>query len=258
MYYIYNLWTMETIAFINHKGGVGKTTSTMNVAARLAEEGYDVLAMDLDPQGNLTQSLGLRKYNKNIYHAFAKDEELPIYGANINLDLVPSNLDFAGVELELSNRIGREQVLEKLLNDVRDDYDYCLIDSPPSLGLITLNILVASNRVYIPILGDYLSMVGIKSMADFIGKVKEYYNKDLSIGGVFFTRYQENQVLTKSVKAELEKQLGAMLMESTIRTNIALSEAQLKGMDIFTYSPTSNGAIDYDNLTKEIIGYGKK
>lgn len=248
---------MKKIALVNHKGGVGKTTSSMNIAAAMALTGKKVLAIDMDPQGNLSESLGIKETEKTIYDAFSKSNgktaEMPIINVKKNLDVVPCNLDFAGIELEISSRIGREKILKELLEKIENNYDICIIDCPPSLGLITINALVAVENVLIPMVAEYLPYRGIDSIVGIINQIQKHYNPELKIKGVFFTQYKGNQVISREVRKMLQKQIGDVLLNTEIRVNIELSESQASGKDIFSYNEKSKGAEDYNLLTKEIL-----
>jgi chromosome partitioning protein len=244
---------MKKIALVNHKGGVGKTTSSVNIAAAMARQGKRVLLIDTDPQSNLTDSLGIFDSEKTIYHSFSKGEPLPVVRYSDNLHVVPCSLDFAGIEIEISTRLAREKVLQGLLEPLENDYDICIMDCPPSLGIITLNVLVATNEVYIPMHAEYLSFRGIDSIVGIIDQVRKYYNPTLSIKGVFFTQYKPNRVLSREIKMQLEQSIGSILMDSAIRVNVALAEAQSCGKDIYAYDEASPGANDYNSLVNEII-----
>lgn len=244
---------MEKIALVNHKGGVGKTTSAVNIAAAMAEKGKKVLLIDTDPQSNLTESLGFFDNEKTIYHSFSKGEPLPVVQYGENLYVVPCSLDFAGIEIEISTRLAREKVLQGLLEPLENDFDVCLMDCPPSLGIITLNVLVATNEVYIPMLAEYLSFRGIDSIVGIIDQVRKYYNPDLRIKGVFFTQYKANRVLSREIKAQLEQSIGDVLMQTNVRVNVALAEAQSCGKHIFAYDSESPGAKDYAELVNEML-----
>lgn len=244
---------MKTISIINHKGGVGKTTSVINIGAALAKKNKKVLLIDMDPQANLTESYGIKEKKQTIYEAFKNPENgLKTINIKKNIDLVPGTILFANIELEISQRIARETILKELLKE-KFDYDYCIIDSPPSLGLITVNVIVASDEIYIPMVAEYLAYKGIDSIVGIIKQVKKYYNPDVEIKGVFFTQYKENLIMTKTINRLLEEQIGETLMKTRIRVNIELSEAQANGTDIFDYNKNSKGAEDYKKLVNEIL-----
>lgn len=244
---------MKKIVIANHKGGVGKTTSSINISAGLAKKGKNVLIIDTDPQSNLTESFGIFDPVKDLYLSFSKGEPLPIINVKNNLSIVPNSLNFSGIELEIAGRMPREIILKDLMAGLDKTYDYCIIDCPPSLGLITLNALVAADEVYIPMEAEFLAYRGIDSIVGIINLVKKHFNPGLMIKGVFFTKYNEQRVLTKEIKNQIKGYFGDNLMKTAIRVNVALAEAQSSGKDIFEYDPNSNGAKDYMSLVNEII-----
>ncbi len=244
---------MKKIVIANHKGGVGKTTSSINISAGLAKKGKNVLIIDTDPQSNLTESFGIFDPVKDLYLSFSKGEPLPIINVKKNLSIVPNSLNFSGIELEIAGRMPREIILKELMAGLDKTYDYCIIDCPPSLGLITLNALVAADEVYIPMEAEFLAYRGIDSIVGIINLVKKHFNPGLMIKGVFFTKYNEQRVLTKEIKNQIKGYFGDNLMKTAIRVNVALAEAQSSGKDIFEYDPKSNGAKDYMSLVNEII-----
>ncbi|MBK7628733.1 MAG: ParA family protein [Bacteroidales bacterium] len=244
---------MKKIVIANHKGGVGKTTSSINISAGLAKKGKNVLIIDADPQSNLTESFGIFDPVKDLYVSFSKGEPLPIINVKKNLSIVPNSLNFSGIELEIAGRMPREIILKELMTGLDKTYDYCIIDCPPSLGLITLNALVAADEVYIPMEAEFLAYRGIDSIVGIINLVKKHFNPGLKIKGVFFTKYNEQRVLTKEIKNQIKGYFGDNLMKAAIRVNVALAEAQSSGKDIFEYDSNSNGAKDYMSLVNEII-----
>lgn len=247
---------MKIISILNHKGGTGKTTSTVNIGAGLATKNKKTLLIDIDPQANLTEGLGFLNVDFSIYNSI-KDEKyktpLPILEVSENLHLVPSSLDLLGAELELVSRSKRESILEKLLESVKYDYDYILIDCPPAMGLLTLNALVPSNTVLVPLEAEFYAYKGIDRLISIIENVQFNFNPSLAIGGVFITKCNSQRVLTDSIKTSIKTHFGEKLFDTFIRVNVALAEAPVSGKDIFQYAPTSNGAIDYANLVNEII-----
>jgi len=247
----------KVIAISNHKGGVGKTTSTINIGAGLRYLGKTVLLIDLDPQANLTQSLGLVNPKDNIYGAMRGKSELQPIQIRPGLDLIASTLDLSGAEVELSGEPGREYILKDLIEPLRKKYDYILIDSPPSLGLLTINAFTASEEVLIPLQAEYLSTQGLTKLIEVVDKIKRRINKGLKIGGVFITQYDSRKVLNRDVEEFNRGHYKGLLLKSKIRDNIALAEAPAQGKDIFSYSPTSYGAEDYLSLCKEIAGIRK-
>lgn len=244
---------MKKIVIANHKGGVGKTTSSINISAGLAKKGKNVLIIDTDPQSNLTESFGIFDPVKDLYLSFSKGEPLPIINVKKNLSIVPNSLNFSGIELEIAGRMPREIILKELMTGLDKTFDYCIIDCPPSLGLITLNALVAADEVYIPMEAEFLAYRGIDSIVGIINLVKKHFNPGLTIKGVFFTKYNEQRVLTKEIKNQIKGYFGDNLMKTAIRVNVALAEAQSSGKDIFEYDSKSNGAKDYMSLVNEIL-----
>ena len=241
------------ISLLNHKGGVGKTTSTINIGAALAQLNKRVLLIDLDPQANLTLALGIPRQANSIYEALRGESELMPYTAKSNLDVVSSTLDLSGAEMELINEAGREFILRELIAPIKDKYAYIFIDCPPSLGLLTLNALTSSDLVYIPLQTEFLAMQGLAKIKQVIQKVKLRLNKSLKIGGVLATMYDSRKVLNRDVVATIHKYFGDMVFETKIRDNVALAEAPAQRKDIFDYNANSPGAKDYLALAKEII-----
>lgn len=243
----------KIITIANHKGGVGKTTSTASIGDALAILGKRVLLIDLDAQQNLTFTLTQNEEPEtSVYDALVKDSPLPIVKVKENLDLVPASLELARAEIDMATKIAREGILKSLLEDYRDKYDYVLIDCPPSLGIVTTNALVASDRLYIPLTAEALPMKGLAMLDDVVGEVRRRVNPSLELGGVFFTRFN-NRNLNKEVVKMIEGRYGDMVFNTKIRENIALAEMPLSGQSIFEYDPKSNGAVDYMELAKEIL-----
>ena len=241
------------ISISNHKGGVGKTTSTINIGAGLNRLGYRVLLIDLDPQANLTQSLGVQSPDvPSIYDSLRGEFSLIPIVIGEGLELIQSTLDRSGAEVELSGEAGREFILKELLDEVDKDYDFILIDSAPSLGLLTINGLTASDYVLIPLQAQYLALQGLAKLMEVIEKIKKRLNKSLAIGGVFLTQYDKRKVLHRDVLETVEEHLKDKLLKSIIRDNIALAEAPAEGLDIFRYNEKSYGAEDYMKLSKEL------
>lgn len=243
----------HVIAVANHKGGVGKTTSTQNIGAALAKLGKKTLLLDLDPQGNLSDAFGHDDVEESIYDALTDKAEVPIIKLGDHLDLIPSNLDLSVAEVELSGRTGREYTLKDAIDGVVNQYDYVLIDCPPSLGLLTINALTACDEVYIPLDSHYFSMKGLDKLMFIINQIKKRLNTDIRISGVFMTRYDPRVVVNKNIAAMVEEGFPDTLFKTKIRNNIALVEAPIENQDIFRYAPKSNGAKDYTALTAEII-----
>ncbi len=248
----------KIIAISNHKGGVGKTTTTVNLGAGLAMQGKKILLVDLDPQANLTHCFGITKPETTVYEALKDDETLKPIKVNDNLDIAPSNLDLAGAEMELSSEAGREYLLNEVLLPFREKYDYIFIDCPPSLGLLTLNAFTCADEVIIPIQAHFLAIKGLTKIIEVINKVKRRINKNLSISGVVITLYDQRKILHRDIEETIKTYFKDKVYEAKIRQNISLAEAPTRGEDIFRYSPNSNGAADYEKLSIEFLERHKK
>jgi chromosome partitioning protein len=248
----------KVISISNHKGGVGKTTSAINIGAGLCKLGKKILLIDLDPQANLSQSLGIIEPGRNIYGALRGDYALQPQEIAKGLEVVPSTLDLSGAEVEMSGEAGREYILKELIDPIRSSYDYILIDSPPSLGLLTINSFTASDEVFIPLQAQYLALQGLAKLMEVIDKIKKRLNKELKVGGVFITQYDSRKVLNRDVVATIEAHFMDEVFKTRIRDNIALAEAPAQGLDIFRYNAKSYGAEDYLNLSKEILNKHSK
>lgn len=244
---------MKTIAILNHKGGTGKTTSAINIGAGLAKKGKRVLLVDIDPQANLTEGLGIRDAETSIYDSIRDSKKLPVIQINESLDLVPSSIDLLGAELEIVSKIGREKIITKLLKPLKSEYDYIILDCPPALGLLTINAIVASDTVLLPLEAEYFAYKGIDRLMGVIEQVQEHLNEKLTIGGVFVTKCNSQRTLTQTIVDSITDFFGDKVFETKIRINVSLSEAQLQGQSVFEYAPESNGAKDYDLLVDEII-----
>lgn len=244
----------KIVTLSNHKGGVGKTTSTINLGAALATTGRRVLLIDLDPQANLTQSLRVEPADSQatIYGAVRGQSALQPVNVCNGLDVVPSTLDLSGAEIELSSETGREFILRELLEPQRQPYDFILIDSPPSLGLLTLNALTASDSVLIPLQAEYLATQGLTKLLEVIGKVRQRLNPALHVDGVLITQYDGRKVLNRNVAEVIGASYEQHLLKTRIRDNVALAEAPAAGLDIFRYNAKSPGAEDYTNLCSEL------
>ncbi len=243
----------KIISLLNHKGGVGKTTSAINIGAGLVELGKKILLIDLDPQANLTLSLGIPRQKYSIYEAIRGESELVPFTIRENFDVVSSTLDLSGAEMELINEAGREFILRELFEPVIEEYDYIIIDCPPSLGLLTLNALTCSDYVYIPLQTEFLALQGLTKIKQIIDKVRFRLNKKLQIGGVIATMYDSRKVLNRDVVDTIRKYFGEKVFDTLIRDNIALAEAPAQRQDIFSYNRSSNGAKDYLALCKEVL-----
>ena len=243
----------KVISISNHKGGVGKTTSAINIGAGLNKLKKKVLLIDLDPQANLSQSLGVVEPDTNIYGAIRGDYKLQPIEILKGLDLIPSTLDLSGAEVEMSGEAGREYILKELIEPIRSSYDFIIIDSPPSLGLLTINSFTASDEILIPLQAQYLALQGLTKLIEVVDKIKRRLNKELKVGGVFITQYDSRKVLNRDVAETIKAHFKDEVFKTKIRDNIALAEAPANGLDIFRYSPKSYGAEDYLSLSKEIL-----
>lgn len=245
----------KIIAMSNHKGGVGKTTSTVNIGAGLSngKGGKRVLLIDLDPQANLSQSLDVLKPEFTVYGSLKGDYPLTPIEITSKLHLIASTLDLSGAEVELSSEAGREFILRDLIEPLKKSYDYILIDCPPSLGLLTINALTAADQVYIPLQTQYLALQGLTKLVEVVDKIKKRLNKKLDLGGVILTQFDARKTLDRDVAASIQDHFKAKVFKTRIRNTVALAEAPSQGKDIFRYDPKSMGADDYAELCKEIV-----
>ena len=241
------------IAIANHKGGVGKTTTAAALGSIFAEEGRRTLLIDLDAQANLTASFLKEEQEKTIYNALKGEVALPVIHVRENLDIVASSLDMAAAELELISRMNREYILKKLLQPLEDNYDFILLDCPPSLGLVTINALVAAKELFIPLTAEALPSRGLTKLTNILQMVRENLNRDIFLSGIIITRWEPTK-LSKMVEQQLRANFGDTIYKTKIRKNVAIAEAPLYFTDIVTYSPDSNGARDYRALADEIQG----
>lgn len=252
----------KIISLANQKGGVGKTTTTINLGTLLAKKGKKVLIIDADPQGNATSGVGAEK-----------DVELSTYDVLVNeidaneafqetkiknLKVCASNMDLAGAEVELVSMMSREHRLKEKLELVRDDFDFILIDCPPSLGLITLNAFTASDSVLIPVQCEYFALEGLGQLLNTINLVKKHLNKDLEVEGALLTMYDIRTNLSNQVVKEVKKYFGDKVYKNVIPRNVRLSEAPSYGMPITLYDPKSKGAKSYEKFTKEFLTINEK
>lgn len=242
---------MSVIAIANHKGGVGKTTTTVNLAAALARTGNKVLVIDMDPQANATFSLGLKKQDQTIYQvlAFQDDIKKMIQGLE-DIDIVPSSVHLAGFEKNME--VGKEFILQESLATIKDTYDFILIDCPPSLGALTISALTASDFVIIALQPEFLALQGMTDFIKILRTVKTRMNSQLDLLGIVATQYDNRKVLHRDVLEHAKNQYGEAIFDTMIRGNVALAECQSMGKHIFQYDENCNGAEDYLNLAYEV------
>ena len=248
----------KIISFSNQKGGVGKTTTCVNMAAYLSKAGKKVLLIDLDPQGNATTGLGFSKstlkksvYNVLIEEEDGKDNVLPTELGG--LYILPANIDLAGSEVELVYKKSREKVLKMALDKMKKDYDFLLIDCPPSLGLLTINALAAADSVIIPIQSEYYALEGLSQLMNSVALVRQHLNKELRVEGVVLTMYDGRSLISKQIAAEIKKYFTKKLYEIVIPRNIRLAEAPSHGKPILLHDSKCMGARAYAALTEEFL-----
>ena len=248
----------KIISFTNKKGGVGKTTTAINMSAYCADMGKKVLLVDLDSQGNATTGLGFSKsaLKKSVYNVLIEDDSV---AANVLptqvklLDLLPANVDLTGAEVDLVYKRGRERILKNALEKVRADYDYIFIDCPPSLGLLTINAWVASDSIIIPMQSEYYALEGVSQLMNTIAMVKQHLNPQLIIEGVVITMYDGRALISKQITAEIKKFFQTKLFEIIIPRNVRLAEAPSHGVPILLHDPKCVGARAYKALTEEFL-----
>jgi chromosome partitioning protein len=246
----------DVIAFANQKGGVAKTTTTLNLAVAFAESGYRVLCIDLDPQGNLTMSQGIDpdKVEKSLYDVLVNDMPISEIIVKREIDIAVASIDLAGAEIAMSTKIGRERSLEKALKEV--DGDYICIDTPPSLGLLTINALTVSNKVIVPVQCEYLSMRGLVQLQNTLKMIQENLNPDVKIEGILPTMFDSRTVHAKEAVEILEENFGDLVFKSRIRKAIKFAEAPVKGASVLKYDSGSSAANYYRELAKEVLANG--
>lgn len=255
---------MPIISLAIQKGGSGKTTTAINLAAALQARGKKVLLVDADPQSNLTQSLGIiEEQEKNLFTELRKEmegknadlNEVLIHTA-CGLDLIPASIELAGAELELVSVYGREQLLSWMLKPLEDVYDFIFIDCPPAIGMLTVNALVASRYVLMPLQAEFLPLKGVRSFMHHlvnIVKIKKKLGLEIEVLGFVLTRYDSHKKMNREVGEQLESEFGSKVFQTHIRSNIQLAKAQEAGLDIFSFDKHANGAIDYMELSKEFL-----
>jgi chromosome partitioning protein len=256
---------MPIISFAIQKGGSGKTTSVINLAAALRQQGKKILLVDADPQANLTQASGIMgETDNNLFTELKKetegnkkkDEKPVIIELPGGIHLIPSSIELAGAELELVNVYGREQLLSWILKPVEADYDFIFIDCPPSISMLTVNALVASRYVLMPLQAEFLPLKGVRSFMHHFGnvaKIKKKLGLEIDVLGFILTKFDEHKKMNRDVCRQLEEEFGSKVFQTHIRTNIQLAKAQEAGMDIFSFDKHAHGATDYMELSKEFL-----
>ena len=249
----------RVIVFANQKGGVAKTTTTLNLAVAFKEQGFRVLVIDLDPQGNLTMSQGMNpdSIERSMFDVLV--HRLPISEIihQAEVDVAVSSIDLAGAELALSSMIGRERALEKSLLEVRDRYDFIMIDTPPSLGLLTINAFVAATGVIVPVQCEYLSLRGLVQLENTLAMVRENLNPDVKIEGILPTMFDRRTLHSREAVEILEENFGDLVFKTRIRKTVRYAEAPVKGSSVLKYDPSGTAAEAYRELAKEVLDGAK-
>jgi len=245
----------RVIAFANQKGGVAKTTSTLNLGVALAEKGHSVLAVDLDPQGNLTMSQGWNpdEIERSMFDVLVHKLPITEIIRTSEIDVAVSSIDLAGAELALASMIGRERALEKALLPARESYDYILIDTPPSLGLLTINALVAANGVIVPVQCEYLSLRGLVQLENTLSMIRENLNPHVEIQGILPTMYDKRLLHSREAVEILKENFGDLVLQTKIRKTVRYAEAPVKGQSVLAYDPSGEAAGMYRDLAKEVL-----
>jgi chromosome partitioning protein len=248
----------KVIAFANQKGGVAKTTTTLNLAAAFVEEGHRVLCVDMDPQGNLTMSQGIDpdSLERSMFDVLVYDLPIREVVRSREVDVACASIDLAGAEIAMSTKIGRERSLDKALKGILDDYDFICIDTPPSLGLLTINALTAADKVIVPVQCEYLSMRGLIQLQNTLSMIQENLNPDVDIAGILPTMVDTRTLHAKEAIEILEENFGDRVFGARIRKTVRFAEAPVKGMSVLKYDPTGTAADAYRQLAKEVLSNG--
>lgn len=249
----------KVIAFANQKGGVAKTTTALNLAVAFAEKGFRVLCVDMDPQGNLTMSQGIDPDTLDVSMFDVLVHDLPIRNVirRREIDVACASIDLAGAEIAMSTKIGRERCLDKAFRAIHDDYDFICIDTPPSLGLLTINALTAADKVIVPVQCEYLSMRGLIQLQNTLQMIRENLNPDIQIEGILPTLMDTRTTHAKEAIEILEENFGDRVFASRIRKTVRFAEAPVKGMSVLKYDPDGMAAQSYRDLAKEVLAHGK-
>jgi chromosome partitioning protein len=250
----------KVIAFANQKGGVAKTTTTLNLAAAFAEQGHRVLCVDMDPQGNLTMSQGIDPdtLEQSMFDVLVYDVSIREVIRRREVDVACASIDLAGAEIAMSTKIGRERSLSKALRAVSEDYDWIFVDTPPSLGLLTVNALTAADQVIVPVQCEYLSMRGLLQLQNTLSMIRENLNPDVQIAGILPTMVDTRTLHAKEALEILEENFGDRVFGARIRKTVRFAEAPVKGMSVLKYDPTGTAADAYRQLAKEVLSNGKR
>ena len=245
----------RVIAFANQKGGVAKTTTTLNLGVALAEKGHKVLLVDLDPQGNLTMSQGFNPdaIERSMFDVLVHRLPITEIIEQAEADIAVASIDLAGAELALSSMIGRERALEKALAPIREEYDYILIDTPPSLGLLTINAFVAADGVIVPVQCEYLSLRGLVQLQNTLTMIRENLNPNVDIVGILPTMFDKRILYSREAVEILRENFGELVFKTRIRKTIRYAEAPVKGLSVLKYDPTGEAAEAYRDLAKEVL-----